>query len=360
MTSRQFVIAIVIVMTCCITFQSSAQVGDSTPQSRGWPDLIVRDMQIFESQLRDGSTVKDSTSLLSNNSAKELVSFSPAEVEGFTFTGAGDTLMSKGIPVTVSKTGTRFFGRAGNNPVFKLGVEHDGQYLFTLFAPLDHKDSDSRTDSIFLNFALKGRDRYGAIQGGAKISVEIIDDTPEATATYCPLYESKLANNRSLTVNGQLRQKGGAIFEYGSDGAGHIVSTDKLFAKIGFDGEPITLTSRNQVIQTKVISFPGEQHTDYIGYAGAAQVFKFHIDTGTGKYRYTQFQPLDHPIGNSQKPIVLFFGISVHDRDNDEVPVFVNIDVYDEKHKPESKVAATTSDGSERIDGQLDSQNIIP
>ena len=124
-------------------------------------------------------------------------------------------LTSHGVPVTITPSATGYVGTAGGNEVFKITINNDGTYQFTLTGVLDHPVDGStpadHDDIITLNFGVQVTDADGDSDTGS-ITVRVHDDGPKA-----------VDDGNSTTgqvVNGNVLSND----SHGQDGPGAVIS----------------------------------------------------------------------------------------------------------------------------------------
>jgi len=160
----------------------------------------------------------------------------------------------------------------------------------------------------------------------ATITVNVNDDGPAATHTFCAVDETNFDNGNTISVSGQLKQTGGADADFGADGEGDVEGNNSFNTTDAPFGNVINLTSEGNPVSV-VWDANAEQ---YVGTANGATVFTLSI-SDTGAYTYTQFAPIDHPDDtDANDRVVLNFGVTVTDADGDSVETTIQIDVYDD------------------------------
>ena len=90
-------------------------------------------------------------------------------------------LTSGGVAIVTTLSGNTYIGKAGAVEVFRLTLNANGTYTFTLSKPLDHANGSDPNDVINLVFTATGRDGDGDTDTGS-ITIAIKDDAPVAVA----------------------------------------------------------------------------------------------------------------------------------------------------------------------------------
>jgi len=303
-------------------------VGDNDDQPQ---NLQTEDLLTDETDLHDNGSESDSGTVTADFGNDGPGTFSATGAGTFSFGGdvTGGSLTSCGEPVTVSLVNGQYVGTAVINgvteTVFTLDINANGNYTFNLLGSLDHADTNNPNEPINLNFGVTATDADGDTATGT-INVTVLDDAPTATDTYCSVYETNFDNGNTLSVSGQLKQAGGATFDYGQDGPGGIEGNNSFTTTDAPFGNVINLTSDGNPVSVVW----NASTSQYVGTANGQTVFTLSVDD-TGAYTYTQFAAIDHPDTNSNgERVVLNFGIDVTDKDGDSVSTTIQVDVYDD------------------------------
>ncbi len=111
----------------------------------------------------------------------EYFNDAPGEVVGTnSFVSSGSlkdgNLTSAGVAVVVTYAAGVYTGMAGATEVFTLELATDGNYEFTLKAPLDHDDINDANDAITLSFGVKAVDADGDETEERFINITAYDD----------------------------------------------------------------------------------------------------------------------------------------------------------------------------------------
>jgi len=221
--------------------------------------------------------------------------------------------------------GDQYVGTANGATVFTLDINDSGSYTFNLLGTLDHADGTDPDDVITLEFGVIVTDKDGDTDE-ATITVNVNDDGPAATHTFCAVDETNFDNGNTISVSGQLKQTGGADADFGADGEGDVEGNNSFNTTDAPFGNVINLTSEGNPVSV-VWDANAEQ---YVGTANGATVFTLSL-SDTGAYTYTQFAPIDHPDDtDANDRVVLNFGVTVTDADGDSVETTIQIDVYDD------------------------------
>ncbi len=125
---------------------------------------------------------------------------------------------------------------------------------------------------------------------------------------------------------GDLVGTGTVVVDFGSDGP---AATDPIRPNGSFSAD--CSVNNNILASGGVPVVTTATATGYEGYAGNTLVFEFVLDTTTGAYTYTQYEPFDHADGSDpDDEICLHFGIIVEDGDGDTAETEVVVDVLDD------------------------------
>ena len=231
----------------------------------------------------------------------------------FTFSGAANnTLTSNGVQVIVSINAQGFIGTANGETIFTLSLnETTGEYVFTLYGPLDHADTTNPDDLITLTFGVEAIDNDNDTDK-SYITINVADDGPSiATPATQEIDETAISNTTPASVTGNL------TYDYGEDGAGQISSNGAS----SFNG-PGALSSNGEAVTITQTSNGYEGKT-----ANGETVFTLSLNSATGEYTFTQYAGLDHTAGSSS--ILLNFGVDITDADGDSSSTNIEIIVID-------------------------------
>lgn len=249
----------------------------------------------------------------------------PGKIEGsdtFSFMGSAKTqdgqLLSGGVKVDVTFEDGVYTGKAGNETVFTLSLEQDGDYTFTLLGTLDHADESNPDDAIDLKFGVTATDADGDFDT-ANITVTVKDDGPSITTKFHPVDEGDITDTTPLTYSSTLPH------DFGADGAGEINPTGTFMAMHDSNGPLVTLTSQGKDIAVT------ETAGGYVGTASDGRTI-FTLDVqDNGQFTYTQFDQIDHPNGNNPDDVIwLKFEVEITDADGDTDTAMIGIDVHDD------------------------------
>src|SRR5690606_29808910 len=104
----------------------------------------------------------------------------PGDISGDgAFTGGPFTSHGEAVSVSYDANTDTYTGSAGGRDVFKLVIEPNGSYTFTLMDTLDHPDPNDHNDSVQMKFGFKATDADGDVSNG-QITVNVFDDGPTA------------------------------------------------------------------------------------------------------------------------------------------------------------------------------------
>ncbi len=228
-------------------------------------------------------------------------------------------LTSNGDLVTVvfdSATNV-YTGTANGRPVFTFTITNNstGAYNFTLQDAVDHPNASDPNDVLGIAFGIIAEDSDGSTSTGF-VNVNIYDDGPVI------IQESKAIDESGLD-NGPIVITRDLNFDYGEDGAGDVSANGDFLAKNTMSslGDPVY--SHGELVTIT------QSGNGYIGTSASGTVFTLSIDSVTGEYTYTQFEPIDHPDAGADV-IWLKFGVEVTDYDNDTDDAYIIIDVTDD------------------------------
>ena len=105
----------------------------------------------------------------------------------FTVLG-GYPLTVNGQPVLVTVSGDNYYGRVGGDDVFRLTVNENGTFEFTLFQGIDHPDVNQPNEALVMQFGYTVQDGDGDRDVGT-ITISVLDDDDGNTSVpgyhYC-------------------------------------------------------------------------------------------------------------------------------------------------------------------------------
>ena len=131
----------------------------------------------------------------------------------------GGTLSHNGTPVNVSFNAgnNTYTGTAGGQTVFTMTINANGTYRFTQFDDLDHSNTNSNNEALFLNFGVTATDSDGDT-GNGTVTITVRDDAPNAVNDSASI--SRFGNSASGNVlnNDSFGQDspGGALLTAGT------------------------------------------------------------------------------------------------------------------------------------------------
>jgi len=186
-------------------------VGDNndTPQ-----DLRTQNLVTDETDLDDNGVENATGTATADFGNDGPGTFEATDANTFSFSGdvAGGQLTSCGFPVTVTLVGDQYIGTANGQTVFTLDIASNGEYVFNLLGQLDHGDTNSPNEALFLNFGITARDADGDTATGS-IRVTVRDDAPEIQNTVTlNVDETDLFDNGSESDSGQVTADFGACW----------------------------------------------------------------------------------------------------------------------------------------------------
>lgn len=226
---------------------------------------------------------------------------------------------SHGVPIIITRSGNSYEGVAGNVTVFTFEIETDGTYSYQQFAPLDHADSGDDNDVISIKLGIVATDADGD-NTFSSIRIDLADDAPIVLTQVAETLDETNFSGGQASTTGQFHANVGQdIIDDGYSVEGTFLSSGSQTGG--------TLTS--QGVDVVVTSDP--LNHSYQGVAGGVTVFTLQLNSATGEYTYTQFEPLDHADGSDANDIItLQFGITVTDYDGDSADGLVTIDIKDD------------------------------
>ncbi len=135
----------------------------------------ITDANVDDTNLQFGDDV------VTGSVSAEYFNDGPGEVVGTnSFVSGGSlkdgNLTSAGVAVVVTYAAGVYTGMAGATEVFTLELATDGNYKFTLKAPLDHGDVNDANDAITLSFGIKAVDADGDDTDERFINITAYDD----------------------------------------------------------------------------------------------------------------------------------------------------------------------------------------
>lgn len=226
-------------------------------------------------------------------------------------------LTSGGKEIVISKVPGGYEGITTEGvKVFELVLTSgDGDYEFTLFRQLDHKEGG---DEITLSFGVSVVD-FDEDTASADIIINIRDDNPVIGEPEI----GKGIENIDETNLGPITVAGSVDVDFGADGPGSI-ETDGVFTA---GGEVLTGTLQHNGVDVVVTSTP----SGYVGMAGNVKVFELLLTDQKGGYEFRLFENLDHADpDNANEVISLKFGIRINDSDGDKYSGSITINVADD------------------------------
>ncbi|MCR9310717.1 retention module-containing protein [Vibrio diabolicus] len=224
-------------------------------------------------------------------------------------------LTSQGVAVTLAATANgdgsfTYKATAGSEAVFKLTVNTDGSYQFTLEGPIDHAvDSDELT----LNFPIIATD-FDGDTFAETIPVKIVDDKPtlggiEATSV-------QTVDEDDIPTVGSDGMQSNSI-------AGNFIATDGSDGIVEYGVSDLTmpvkgLTSGGQSLVMVEVSNAGGVSVYEARIDGTTTpVFRVTLDASDDSYTFDLLAPLDHPNADGQNELVINLPINATDFDGD-------------------------------------------
>ncbi|MCC4225255.1 retention module-containing protein [Vibrio campbellii] len=231
-----------------------------------------------------------------------------------------DGLTSQGVAVTLTETANgdgsfTYEATAGSEAVFKLTVNTDGSYNFTLEGPIDHAvDSDELT----LNFPIIATDFDGDTVTET-IPVTIVDDVPTITAVDALSVDEDDLSGVGSDPGGDLFVEGAFTTTQGSD---RVVSY-----QLDSTADPVAgLTSQGEAI-ILVETANGDGSFTYVATADGNPVFTLNVATD-GTYDFTLQGPIDHAANSDS--LTIDFPIIATDFDGDTTSATIPVTITDD------------------------------
>ncbi|MBI1300222.1 MAG: hypothetical protein GC137_01055 [Alphaproteobacteria bacterium] len=227
--------------------------------------------------------------------------------------GQPQDITSGGEAIKVESTDTGGYVGLTESGEIAFTLEIDpatGEYVFTLYMPIDHPDG---IDVMWLTFQVQIIDADGDISY-AYIGIDLHDGNPSATGSEATVDETFIGSDGSK-VEGKVK------VDFGGDGPGEVNGNGEFKADVD------NLTSNGEPVEVK---FDADSGT-YTGYTESGDVvFTLEINAD-GTYTFTLLGPLDHPDGTDPNDAILLnFGVIVTDGDGDSVFTTITINVLDD------------------------------
>jgi T1SS-143 domain-containing protein len=304
---------------------------------------------VDEDELSDGITDNDGDTTVANGSLASLVSVGADEDGTFsigsTF-GLPNNLTSQGGAIVYDVSGNTLTGYVdvdnngtlndGDRSVFTLQVAANGDFTFTLLDQIDHQqnnppNSDEEQLTIDLSSAIQYTDfdlDTITLSGGFAVIVE--DDIPsvvtgdagrvdedDLTGVGHPGNSDVVDASDDLADPSPVTVSGSFGVDFGADGpaASGAISDVTLTNSVTSDGEAVAVV---------------QDGANWVGRAGARDVFTLSFDTSTGHYTFTLLDNLDHPVNSTEDNLQLNFTFVATDFDQDSVNGSFSIDVDDD------------------------------
>ncbi len=232
-----------------------------------------------------------------------------------------NVLSSGGVPINVAFNAitNTYTGTAGPTTVFTMVINANGTYTFTQLEQLDHSDTTSNNEALFLDFGVTATDSDNDT-GTGTVRITVLDDGPSAVFTNNEiLHESDLDS-------GPLVATGTMDFDFGEDGAGTITPSGLVAPKYELGGPTVNITSGGQPVVFTTTA------NGYVGKVGSEVILTLEVHPTTGEYTYTQYEAVDHPEGVPGDDVMwINFNMTVTDDDGDSVNTIINIDLHDDE-----------------------------
>ncbi len=233
-------------------------------------------------------------------------------------------LAGSSTPLTLVQVGDTLIGHSGNvnDPAFRLKVNDDGSFTFTLLKPLDHPAGGNEND-INLAFKVTATDKDGDSASGI-IKVLVDDDSPTINSSV------------SVTVD-EDGLPGGIPGGIGDVPGNATVATGTLNIQFGADGKGSLAIALDNTGDTPKLAGTNTPLTvvqvgdTLIGHSGNVNDPAFTLKVNDdGSFTFTLLKPLDHAPGNNENDLNLKFKVTATDKDGDAVSGTINVLVDDD------------------------------
>jgi len=229
----------------------TVNVTDDVPQLDGWlPSVVLVEEEALPGGNREwpnlGAVASGSVAGQAQSGADDPLTFSLNPV-----LGGLPTLTSAGLPVTYTVSGNTLTATAGTGDtartVFTLQLQPNGNYTFTLRAPIDHPAGDGEnTRTLDLSSAIVATDRDGdALVLSNALSITVIDDVPRVDLRGA----GTVAEDAAGTITGTWS------VQMGADQPGAVVV--RLGEQSHAIGTPIVVNVGGQAIGTLTVNAGG-------------------------------------------------------------------------------------------------------
>jgi len=255
----------------------------------------------------------------------------------------GGTLTSHGIPVAVLVTTDGYVGNAGITEIFRLVIDqYTGEYVFTLYRPLDHADGNDPNDILSLYFGIIARDSDGD-SATTTITVRIADDAPQATNANGAVAESNLPPAVAM---------GTVAIDYGKDNAGGVGPNGIFNATGSLAGGSLSSLGVPVLVTPTPVG--------YVGTAGPETVFELTIDSSSGDFDFSLSRALDHADRTDPNDVIqLVFGVVASDFDTDSTATTITIEVEDDGDSAGFTIVESGGDTSVSEGGTSDTFTVV-
>ena len=145
------------------------------------PVISDRAVPIQEGGLSSAASISVTNSLVHDYGEDGAGSIKPTGTFMFleAMGGTPQTLTSGGQIVDVTATNDGYVGKVGNDTIFTISINNNGQYTYTQFAPIDHPDASDPNEAIWLKFQVEITDFDGDTDT-AFVIIDVHDDAPVA------------------------------------------------------------------------------------------------------------------------------------------------------------------------------------
>ena len=301
----------------------------------GWPDTAVATGSLAD-QVSVGADETLTFSLADDVSALESQGLTSGDVE-----------------LTYSVDGNTLTALAGSSEVFTLVLQSNGDYTFTLLAPLDHPEGilEENLLGIDLSSVVNATDSDGdTITLDNDFFISVVDDSPEVSdnATIVADEDDLTTGAGDVQPGDQAQQNLTGVLghSFGADGAGSIdfAKMDGTAALYG-NGQPIT--SGDEAIS---YSWDAASSTLTAATVSGTEVFTLEVDPLTGAYSFTLLSTIDHREGqgnsdDTENPNVHFdLTYTVTDADGDTADGSIRVMVDDDIPVIEEQAVAIVDD----------------
>ena len=191
--------------------QDTAEISFEVNPLNDTPIILKPAAEVVDETNLDNGDLTDTGTIEAN-----FFNDGPGTIKGNDTFTSSVALTSGGVAVLVAYDADAgvYTGKAGNETIFTLEIQEDGDYTYTQQGVLDHPDSTDPNDVINLNFGVVATDRDGDT-ATTTLTVKVLDDGPVAQDDKFTVDEGNVATG-NITDND----------DYGEDGAGRVLDVE--------------------------------------------------------------------------------------------------------------------------------------